>query len=192
MNTRLSHALLLAALALALAGCGGKQAEAPAATGGILEEGDVTRGAVEDTLPEAQAVDVAAEMARLRDESAPLAVRIADEGFGIRLDYSNESIAQVEVVLGHIHDEYRRTGNSEGLEGVALEFGAYIVAVIERNEGPGRWERDSPQMGKGTLPYYWRDRVLFPVIWCSKRIQDGPSENVAKKFDEIVMSQVRP
>lgn len=194
MHTRRTFHRVVSALLLALvvSGCGGKPSKDEAPATGILDEADPTMGAIADTMPAASTADPAAEMAKLRDEMAPLAVRIAEEGYGIRLDYSNESVEQVEQVLGHIHDEYKRTGDDKGLDGVSLEFGAYIVAVIERNEGPGRWERDHPQMGKDALPYYWRDRVLFPQMWCAKRILDGPGENVWAKFQNIVLSQVAP
>ncbi len=91
---------------------------------------------------------------QLKEEMSSLAERIAKEGFGINLDYSAESIKQVEQILGSIHKEYKKTNSQEGLYGIAFEFGAYIVKVIERNFGAVKWERNHKSIGKDTFPLY--------------------------------------
>ena len=127
---------------------------------------------------------------QLKEQMSLLAERIAREGFKIQLDYSVESIKQVEHILGKIHDEYKTTKSEEGLQGIAFEFAAYIVKVIEQNFGNAEWERDHSSIGKNTFPLQWRDSTLFPFGWCLKRIYDGDEENVWFKFKASVIDNV--
>ncbi len=204
MNVRRTIAPLLAALlALGLlAGCGKKSAPASAsntaAPGGENPFGAPSEGDLSAAPPAAAPAaapsatpKTSADMNETRDQLAPLAVKIAQEGYGVSLDYSRESIRSVEQVLGALYDQYQQEGRPDNLQGVALEFGAYIVQVMDRNDGPGKWLKDSPEMGPNTMPYYWRDRVIFPVTWCEKRLTMGPSEDVWAKYQQVVLSQVR-
>ncbi len=78
------------------------------------------------------------ELEQLKEDMSKLAERIANEGFGIKLDYSIESIKQADRVLGELHKEYKKTKDDEGYTGIAFEFAAYIVKVIEKNVAPVR------------------------------------------------------
>jgi hypothetical protein len=127
------------------------------------------------------------DMAQLKAKLCELAEQIARDDFGTPLDYSVKSIQKVERILRAIHDEYCRTDSDDGLYGIALEFGAYLVAVIERHFGPAVWERDHPEFGKDAFPLRWRDSTLFPVEWCMKRMIDGPGDNVWSKFQVLVV-----
>jgi hypothetical protein len=105
----------------------------------------------------------------------------------IKLDYSPQSIRDIENVLSGIHDAYLKSGDNTGLNGIALEFAAYIVEVIKRNYGPVKWDRDGSEFGLDSFPLLWRGRLLFPYAWCQKRIFDGPDDNVWIKFKLLVM-----
>jgi hypothetical protein len=105
----------------------------------------------------------------------------------MKLDHSPRSVRRVEKILGRMHEDYRRTGSDEGLNGVALEFAAYIVTVIDTHFGPAEWQRDHPTMGEGTFPCHWRGKDLFPYAWCQKRIFDGPGDDVWSKFETLVL-----
>ncbi len=89
---------------------------------------------------------------QLKEQMSLLAEQITREGFNIHLDYSVESIKQVEHILGKIHDEYKSTKSEEGLQGIAFEFAACIVKVIEQNFGNAKWERDHSSIGEHTFP----------------------------------------
>ena len=128
---------------------------------------------------------------KLKEEMSLLAERIAKEGFGITLDYSPESIRQVEQILESIHKDYKKTHSEEGLYGIAFEFGAYIVQVIERNFGTAKWERNHKSIGENTFPLYWQNSTLFPVEWCRKRIFDGSGDNVWMKFRIHILNAVQ-
>jgi hypothetical protein len=133
------------------------------------------------------------DLSKLKDAMSALAERIAKEGFGITLDYSNDSVDQVEKVLGLCHKDYKKTRSEDGLRGIAFEFGAYIVKVIEKNVGPVRWERNHPQMGEDAFPLYLgEDDAIFPVAWCLKRIYDGPGDDVWIKYNQFVLKRDPP
>jgi hypothetical protein len=127
------------------------------------------------------------DLAALKQQMTELAEQVARENFGITLDYSVASIQQVESILGEIHDDFKRTGSEEGLRGIALEFAAYLISVIEHNFAQGTWRRDDPSMGAETFPYEWNGSVLFPYGWCLKRLLDGPQDDVWAKFQALVV-----
>jgi hypothetical protein len=116
-----------------------------------------------------------------------LAERIASEQFGTRLDFSVESVREVERILGELHKDYKCTRSEDGLHGIALEFGAYIVSVIQRHFGPAQWERDCASLGQDAFPLHWRGTSIYPYAWCMKRIYDGPGDDVWLKFHAIVL-----
>ena len=123
----------------------------------------------------------------LKESMSALAERIASEGFSKQLDYSIESIHEVESILATLHNDYVKTRSEDGLFGIALEFGAYFVKLIERNFGPINWTRDHADFGQDSFPLEWRGRTLFPVAWCMKRIIDGPGDDVWLKFKVLVL-----
>ncbi len=125
----------------------------------------------------------------LKEELAVLAERVARDAFRVELDYSVESVQRVEELLGLLHTEYQRTKNDDGLNGLALEFAAYLIKVIERNFARGTWARDHPDFGPDSFPYEWQGSELFPYAWCRKRIFDGPGDDVWAKFQALVISK---
>ncbi|MDQ3131508.1 MAG: hypothetical protein M3Q99_12205 [Acidobacteriota bacterium] len=128
---------------------------------------------------------------QLKEQMSLLAEQIAEQGFGITLDYSIESIKQVEQILATVHKEYKKTRSEDGLQGIAFEFGAYIVKVIENNFGPAEWQRNHKSVGENTFPLQWRDATLFPVEWCKKRIFDGSEDDVWIKFKIFVLDTMQ-
>jgi hypothetical protein len=108
----------------------------------------------------------------------------------IRLDFSHDSIKDVEEILGMIHGEYAISRDDEGLDGLALQFGAYIVTTIEKHSERGCWQPDDRDMGPSTFPFYWRGLTLFPYAWCKKRILDGPADNVWTKYRQFVVKKL--
>jgi hypothetical protein len=110
------------------------------------------------------------------------AVDIADKTYGIKLDYSTESIQKVEVVLGKLHDEMLQRKSTEGVRGLAMAFGAYIGESIRKGVPEAKWERDHPVAGEKSYPLHWFGGDSFPIGWCLKRIMNGPEDNVWDKF----------
>ncbi len=123
----------------------------------------------------------------LQEELTNLALRIAQEGYGIKLDFSTYSIKQVELILGDVGRGYKQNHNDKGLHGIALEFAAYIITTIERTTQKGRWDRNHPVLGENTFPYYWKDLTIFPYTWCTKRIFEGDAENIWVKYQSFIV-----
>lgn len=129
--------------------------------------------------------------AQLQVQLTGLAVQVAKENFGVTLDFSHQSVRDVERILGQLHEDYKRTKKEEGLRGLAAEFAAYIITVIERNTEKGVWEADDRRVGPGTLPFHWRGTTIFPYGWCLKRIYDGDADNVWVKYEAFVLKAAK-
>lgn len=116
---------------------------------------------------------------------ASQAVQMADQNNGVKLDYSPDSIKDVEKVLGSIHDEYQRTNTTEGMRGLAMAYGAYIGEVIRRSEPGAKWERSDAVGGEDSYPLIWRGGSSYVVAWCYRRIANGDEDNVWFKYISI-------
>ncbi len=110
------------------------------------------------------------------------AVKDAEKENHIKLDYSVQSIEQVEAVLSKIHEQYSKDKSSIAVNGLAMAYGAYIGEVIKRTEPDAKWERDHPVAGEKSYPIHWRGGESFPCGWCFKRITNGPEDNVWHKY----------
>ncbi len=145
---------------------------------------------VASPLALAQGTKTEPKLAALQQQLTDLALRAA-KSMNVSLDFSHASVQRVEEALGEIHLQYTKTKSTEGLFGLAAEFGAYIITVIERNTEPGVWEKDHFAVGPNSLPFTWRGTTIFPVGWCHKRIIDGPSDNVWVKYQQFVLKHVK-
>lgn len=129
------------------------------------------------------------EINELKKELIELSLKVG-EHYGFKFDFSIDSVKQVENILRQISSEYKRNQQTEGLDGLALELAAYIIAVIEKNITVGTWQRDSAEFGKDVFPYdLGEGNIIYPYQWCQKRIYDGESENVWTKFEALVLDK---
>jgi hypothetical protein len=128
------------------------------------------------------------EITELKNELLALAIDVGKE-YNITLDFSDESIKNVEKILSDLHLEYKRTNSDRGLNGLAYMYGFYIMEVIEKNHGKGKIERNHPDFGENAFPFYWKDTTLFPVAWCQKRIFEGDGDNVEIKYRILVLEE---
>lgn len=130
------------------------------------------------------------DLGELQKELTELALQIAKEHYSINLDFSHDSIQQVENILSDIHRQYEETGDTEGLDGIALEFGFYIAATIQKNTDMGHLERDHPDIGEAVFPFYWNNKTIFTYGWCEKRIFDGSGDDVTSKYRVLVLDEL--
>jgi len=128
------------------------------------------------------------ELKEIKSEMIDYALEIG-KILEIELDFSDESIKNVEKILSEIHKEYKRTNNDDGLNGVGIQFGFYIMEAIERNYGKGWVERNHESFGENSFPFYWDGTTLFPISWCQKRIFDGNGDNVWIKYKALVIEK---
>jgi len=129
------------------------------------------------------------ELKKQQAELTNLALKLADVA-QVNLDYSIDSIQNVDKILDQIHAQYLSEKNEEGVRGMALELAAYIITVIEKHIKIGKWSRNSVEMGKETFPYeITKGEFIFPYAWCLKYIIEGQKEGVWSKFESLVISK---
>jgi hypothetical protein len=133
---------------------------------------------------------VDSETEAIMEEGVAQTLELAEEN-GITLDFSDESIDEVEKLLAECHEEFKESESEDGFHGLALMFGAYIGEVIRKKGFGGAWARNHPQMGGDSFPFYWRDQTLFLYAWCAKRIFDGDGDDVAFKYKTLVMNELQ-
>ena len=119
----------------------------------------------------------------------------AKENYGITLDFTDDSIRNVEVILTKI---YKPVSDKEflppGIRGTAILYGAYTGECIVRNHKGSKWERDQSKPGLGPMPVTFSDGSVFPVRWCLNRLVNGNEDNVWFKYQTLVINreEVRP
>ena len=111
--------------------------------------------------------------------------------FDKTLDYSDDSIQEVESILSQLHDHYSQSNDDSGLRGIALFFAAYIGEVIRRKGRGGSWSRNHATIGNDSFPFSWYGGELFLYGWCLKRIFDGDGDNVSVKYRVCVLEDLK-
>jgi len=102
------------------------------------------------------------------------------------LDFSEDSVKDVASILNEHHLEYSKTKEEpEGLHGIALEFGFYIVTVLEKQFGEGELGQNHPEIGENTFPFTILGITVFPYAWVLKQIHDGDQDNVWAKYQAL-------
>lgn len=109
------------------------------------------------------------------------AVKDALSNNQIKLDYSVDSIKNVEVILGKLNDQYEKAPSSIAVKGLSAAYGAYIGEVIRKAEPDVHWKRDD-EMGEKIYPLVWGGASIYPMAWCQKRIENGDEDNVWMKY----------
>jgi hypothetical protein len=130
------------------------------------------------------------ETEALMQEGVAQTLELAAEN-GLELDFSDDSIQEVENLLAQCHEEFNESESEDGFHGLALMFGAYIGEVIRRKGFGGAWARNHPDFGEDSFPFYWRDETLFLYAWCAKRIFDGDADDVAFKYQALVLNKLK-
>ena len=130
----------------------------------------------------ARSLGTANEIQQGMQELAPLAVEDAKSKRHLALDYSPESIETVEAALGQVHDEVAagRMSKQDG-QALAIRYGAYVGEAIRLRWG-GQWARDHQVAGPGSFPLRVGKHEVFPIAWCTKRVKNGPEDNVWHKY----------
>jgi hypothetical protein len=112
------------------------------------------------------------------------AVIIARAKFGVSLDYSENSLQQLEILLKQADEQYQQASSTEDpnyypLDKTARAWGSYLGEVIRRNLG-GDWIADQKavflQLG---------NRKLSPLGQIRSRIEEGPLFNVVDFYQGL-------
>lgn len=109
------------------------------------------------------------------------AVDHAKTKFGIALDWSDRSIANVETILTRLHADYVKSKTQipdDAIATLAKAYGSYIGEVYRRNHG-GDWGMmtldglDFPAVKARSGVAFW------PIGRVTNRIKNGSGDNVA-------------
>jgi hypothetical protein len=129
------------------------------------------------------------EMSNLPQEMikiADAAVEAAEKIYNVKLDYSEESIIEVEGILNSLHEErpknfitklLKRKPLERLAQTAALTLGAYLGEVIRRIHG-GEWVREDFAGEKDVLMLKIGETSIFPNDKVYKRITNGAEDDV--------------
>jgi hypothetical protein len=124
--------------------------------------------------------DVNLQMQKIADN----AVSIAKDQFGVSLDFTEDSLGQLELLLQQADERYKQASSAENAPPIPIEntvrvWGSYLGEVIHRSLG-GEWIIDEKavflQLG---------NRKLAPLIQVRSRITDGLLFNVQTFFQGL-------
>lgn len=115
------------------------------------------------------------------------AINLADERFGIHLDYSEASMLEVERILDQFHKSIpqgffkkllKRGPTPDVIDQVAKMFGGYIGEVMRRHLG-SEWTLDSGIYSEPTITLAFSDESkVFPPSKVYKRLVNGEGDSV--------------
>ncbi len=119
-------------------------------------------------------------------EFADQAVKLAQSDYQLKLDYSMQSLANLDRILEKIHLSHRDSPISEReLSRIVLTWGGYLGVVLKKHFG-GDWYPDSPTAGANTYPLRCKEQEAVPVMWCLHRIRRSQYESIVFKTDEFL------
>lgn len=119
------------------------------------------------------------------------AVNFAHSNFGISLDFTVESIEQVEALAnrlfhtrpkGFIAKFFRKEPSDNDVQNVCKMLGSYIGEVYRRNKG-GEWQINHEHQAIGLLD---GETWIFPLAKVLKRITNGKKDDLNLYFAEIL------
>jgi hypothetical protein len=132
------------------------------------------------------------EEATVADVTAAYALDAVDHAkatANIQLDFTAESIAQVEEILAMLHDAlpkgffsklFKRGPSSDDVLTMSKMYGSYVGEVLRRVRG-GEWA-----LIDGQVTLANGDESIWPIAKVHKRITNGSGDNVAVYFKVLV------
>ncbi len=118
------------------------------------------------------------------------AVNFAQSNFRISLDFTVESMDQVEALAnrlfytrpkGFIAKLFRKEPSENDVQDVCKMLGSYIGEVYRQNKG-GEWQINHDQQAIGLLD---GETWIFPLAKVLKRITNGKKDDLKVYFAEI-------
>ena len=118
-------------------------------------------------------------------QAAEYAIKVAKEKFGLILDYSDNSLPNLEKLLEQASQQYRsQVGNRKPLDNAinrtASIWGSYLGEVIRRKWG-GEWIID--ENSKRLLSI--NGLAFFPILYIYQRITGQQQKNVKQYLEQI-------
>lgn len=102
---------------------------------------------------------------------------------GVELDFSEESMKQLETILERYHASlprgikklFRKGPTEEQIHQVSMMWGAYLGEVMRKHLG-GEWGMS--KHFDNAIAFFWKDSEVYPPAKVSKRIVGGDGDNV--------------
>jgi hypothetical protein len=127
------------------------------------------------------------EIGPMMQAYAEQAVRLAQE-FKVTLDYSEDSVQQLEALLGQLHEELESWSvgksspqaqpESQQINQMAKIWGGYLGEVVRRRFG-GEWTIEKYPAGDFLIvTLNVNGARLFPSMKVHRRLAEGASENL--------------
>lgn len=118
---------------------------------------------------------------------AKQAVAFAKQGFKINLDFSDNSIKDLERILEIFHSSFTpgHEPTEDELQNAAIIWGAYLGETLRRNYG-GEWAVENEISVLNIVNF-----KIFPPSKVYKRLTNGPEDNVAFYFDTFKMELLK-
>jgi hypothetical protein len=119
------------------------------------------------------------------------AIDFAFNNFGISLDYTNESVRQVEAMAetlaqsrpkNFVRKLFRKSPSDEELQTVCKMLGGYIGEVYRRAKG-GTWEINEQFQALGV---HQEENWVFPPAKVHKRLTNGAEDNLWSYFNVLL------
>jgi hypothetical protein len=106
--------------------------------------------------------------------------------YHVELNYSTESLSNLEKVLSDMHDEHVHTPiREQGLRIRSFAIGAYVGEVMRRRIG-GHWQEDKSATGDNLSLVLPSGTEAFPLSWVYKRIVNGSDDNIEHKVAVVL------
>ena len=124
------------------------------------------------------------------EKIADSAVTIAWDRFGVRLDLTEDSLGQLELLLQQANERFIEASSAENAPSIPIEttvrvWGSYLGETVRRSLG-GEWIVEDKAVYL-QLGY----RKLDPLLEVRSRIMDGPMFNV-QTFFQGLKSEIQP
>jgi len=114
---------------------------------------------------------------------AEQAVRLGRE-FKVDLDYSENSLQEVEHLLGRLHDDMSKS-DANKIEEMAKIWGGYLGEVVRRRFG-GEWSVEKYPAGDFLIvSLNVNGARLFPSMKVHKRLTEGSNENIWSFYQTV-------
>lgn len=115
---------------------------------------------------------------------AEKAVQKARE-FNVHLDYSEDSLLEVEAVLSQLRDNLSGAGEADDLAEICKTWGSYFGEVVRRRFG-GEWSIETyPGKQFATLTLSVGANKLFPTMKVHRRLTHGAADNVWLFYEAV-------
>lgn len=121
------------------------------------------------------------EMAELGDKMIVEVTALFDDQ-GIDLDYSEESLDELEVLIGELwHGE---PIEEEALEAIVANWGAYLGLTILQNIG-GEWTFRK-DLEHASIHFPRTGMEIFPMHKVRRRLVLGPQESLVDFYEDLI------